>query len=118
MDGKVLRLMAHFGPIRTTTVALPIAAEPLNQHVLASGETVDVHDIAVETDPMFAPTRARVSSVGVRTLVYTPLLHKGNGIGTIGLRRLQFKPFTDSQIRLLKIFADQAVIAFESNWPN
>ena len=79
MDGKVLCLMAHFGPIRTTTVALPIAAEPLNQHVLASGETVYVHDIAAETDPMFAPTRARVSSVGVRTLVYTPLLIRETG---------------------------------------
>src|SRR5512144_3306025 len=57
VDGDALRLMAHVGPVPTTTVALPIASEPLNQHVLASGETVHIHDIVAETDAMFAPTR-------------------------------------------------------------
>ena len=64
---------------------------------------------------MFAPTRARVQTVGVRTLVYAPLLRRGQAIGLIGLRRLEAKPFTDSQIRLLKTFADQAVIAIENS---
>jgi GAF domain-containing protein len=114
VDGEVLRLMAHFGPIPNTTVALPIADEPLNQHVLKSGETVHIHDILAEEDPLFTPTRARVHPVGVRTMVYTPLLSKGQAIGTIGLRRLEVKPFKDSQIRLLKTYADQAVIAIEN----
>jgi GAF domain-containing protein len=114
VDGNVLRLMAHVGPIPNTIAALPIADEPLNQHILVSGETVHIHDILAEEDPMFRPTRARVQSVGVRTLVYTPLLRKGQAIGTIGLRRLEVKPFTDSQIQLLKTFADQAVIAIEN----
>ena len=114
VDGEVLRLMAHVGPIPITIVALPIAGEPLNQHVLRSGETVHIHDILAEEGPMFAPTRARVQTVGVRTLVYAPLLRRGQAIGLIGLRRLEAKPFTDSQIRLLKTFADQAVIAIEN----
>src|SRR5215471_9351299 len=114
VDGDVLRLMAHVGPIGITTVDLPIADEPLNQRVLMSGETVHIEDVLAQDDPMFGPTRARVRSVGVRTLVYTPLLCKGHAIGTIGLGRLEVKPFTDSQIRLLKTFADQAVIAIEN----
>jgi two-component system, NtrC family, sensor kinase len=114
VDGDVLRLMAHTGPIPLTIIALPIAGEPLNQHVLRSGETMHIHDILAEEDPMFAPTRARVQTVGVRTLVYAPLLRGGQAIGTIGLRRLEVKPFTDSQLRLLKTFADQAVIAIEN----
>ena len=114
VDGDVLRLMAHVGPVPTTTVALRIAEEPLVQHVLTSGETLHVHDILAERDPMFAPTRARFESIGLRTLVYQPLLRKGQAIGMIGLRRLEVKPFTDSQIRLLKTFADQAVIAIEN----
>src|SRR5262249_9353829 len=114
VDGDVLRLMAHVGPIPITIAALPTADEPLNQHVLRSGETVHVHDILTEEGPLFAPTRARVQTVGVRTLVYAPLLRKGQAIGLIGLRRLEAKPFTDSQIRLLKTFADQAVIAIEN----
>ena len=115
VDAEVLRLMAHVGPIPITIVALPIAGEPLNQHVLRSGETVHIHDILAEEGPMFAPTRARVQTVGVRTLVYAPLLRRGQAIGLIGLRRLEAKPFTDSQIRLLKTFADQAVIAIENS---
>jgi len=114
VDGDVLRLMAHVGPVPTTIAALPIADEPLNQLILTSGETVHIHDILAEKDPMFAPTRARVKPTGVRTLVYTPLLSRGQAIGTIGLRRLEVKPFTESQIRLLKTFADQAVIAIEN----
>ncbi|HSE90445.1 MAG TPA: GAF domain-containing protein, partial [Candidatus Binatia bacterium] len=114
VDGDVLRLMAHVGPIPSTIVALPIADEPLQQHVMKSGETVHVHDILAEEEPMFASTRKRLQPIGVRTLVYAPLLRKGRGIGTVGLRRLEVKPFTDSQIRILKTFADQAVIAIEN----
>jgi GAF domain-containing protein len=114
VDDDVLRLMAHFGPIPSTAPALPISDDPLHQHVLTAGETVHVHDILSENDSMFAAARARLQPVGVRTLAYAPLLREGRAIGTIGLRRLDVKPFTESQIRLLKTFADQAVIAIEN----
>ena len=70
VDGDVLRLMAHVGSIPSTSAEVRIADEPLNRHVLTSGETVHIHDILAENGPMFAPTRARVGAVGVRTLVY------------------------------------------------
>ena len=114
VDGDVLRLMAHFGPVPSTIAALPIDNEPLLQHLLTSRETVHIHDILAEEDPMFAPTRIRFEPIGVHTLLYQPLVRKGQAIGMIGLRRRLVKPFTDSQIRLLKTFADQAVIAIEN----
>jgi GAF domain-containing protein len=114
IDGDVLRLMAHFGPVPSTIAALPIGNEPLLQHLLTSRETVHIHDILAEEDPMFAPTRIRFEPIGVHTLLYQPLVRKGQAIGMIGLRRRLVKPFTDSQIRLLKTFADQAVIAIEN----
>jgi GAF domain-containing protein len=115
VDGDMLRLMAHFGPVPITIAALPISNEPLLQHLLTSRETVHIHDILAEEDPMFAPTRIRFEPIGVHTLLYQPLVRKEQAIGMIDLRRRLVKPFTDGQIRLLKTFADQAVIAIENS---
>src|SRR5262249_30474398 len=72
--------------------------------------TVHIHDLAAEEN-------IRASSwinLGVRTVLFAPLLREGTAIGAIALRRMEVRPFTEKQIALLETFANQAVIAIEN----
>jgi signal transduction histidine kinase len=54
------------------------------------------------------------SGTDARTYLLVPLRQQGEIIGTLGARRMEVRPFTPAQIKLLETFADQAVIAIEN----
>jgi GAF domain-containing protein len=47
-------------------------------------------------------------------LIAVPILRAGELLGAINIVRYEVLPFTDSQIALMEIFADQATIAIEN----
>src|SRR5262249_32845177 len=58
---------------------------------------------------------ADVGSVGVsRTILIVPLRQQGELVGTLSARRIEVRPFTPVQIKLIETFADQAVSAIEN----
>jgi two-component system, NtrC family, sensor kinase len=72
-----------------------------------------VFDFEIESD---APrgSRAFALAVGGRSQAVVPLLRDGLAIGALALLRVESGPFPESELALLKTFADQAVIAIEN----
>ena len=55
-----------------------------------------------------------VSPTGFRSYLSAPLRSQEEFIGELEARRMEVRPFTSAQIKLLETFADQAVIAIEN----
>ena len=54
------------------------------------------------------------SAGGSARILAAPLRQQGELIGTLNARRIEVRPFTPAQMKLLETFADQAVIAIEN----
>src|SRR5215475_12634606 len=69
----------------------------------------------VESDPSVPPEEVVVARArGYRSIVAVPLVRDARAVGSMAVTRRAAGPFTDSEIALLRTFADQAVIAIEN----
>ena len=85
----------------------PIDSGSVNGRVALTGHAVQVADLAADAD-----YRASGYSVGgYRTLLGVPIRSGGELIGTFGLGRTEVEPFSDAEIELVSLFADQTAIA-------
>ena len=116
VEGEELQRVAVYGPPRRPPL---FATRQVIMRGLVSGRavlerrTVHVADLAAELD-QYPDARPLQEATGARTILATPLLREGVAIGVILIRRLEVRPFSDAQMRLLETFADQAVIAIEN----
>jgi GAF domain-containing protein/anti-sigma regulatory factor (Ser/Thr protein kinase) len=116
VDGDVLRLVAHHGPIPVGAIgaySVPVVRGTVGGRSVLERRTVHVEDLQAESDE-FPVGSERARRYGFRTILSVPLLREGEAIGSIHIRRTTVQQFTESQIALLQTFGDQAVIAIEN----
>jgi GAF domain-containing protein len=115
VDGDVLRLVAHEGPIPSHpvgTTRLLTPAFPSARAVL-EGRTIHIADIQADVGE-YPEGGASARDLNFRTVLIVPLMREGAALGAIAIRRTEVRPFNARQAELLKTFADQAVIAIEN----
>jgi len=73
-----------------------------------------IHAFEPEAEHKVLYPRSRAHELGLQAQVVTPLLREGVPIGTLSVYRKERRPFSDRQIALVQMFANQAVIAIEN----
>jgi GAF domain-containing protein len=114
IEGDKLQLAVSHGPIPIVIREETISRGWVTGRSIVDRRSVHIHDVAMASDKEFPIARAVWRELGHRTVLATPLLTSAGPIGAILIRRVEAKPFTDAQIRLLETFANQAAIALEN----
>jgi len=122
-DGEMITVAADDGRspgtaldvVRSTYPAPPgrqsISARALfERRVIALADAQDPRSYAHEGKA----TAERARAIGYRSILAVPMMRGDVALGTINVARFDVRPFSDTQIELLKTFADQAVIAIEN----
>jgi signal transduction histidine kinase len=89
------------------------ASGTITKRTALAGHTLQVAGTPEEQQAAF-PDRPVPSTGFWGAIASTPLLRDGGAIGTLNIGRREIRRFSEREIALLEVFADQAVIAIEN----
>ena len=115
LEGEALRRTAFHGLAELEgRETLPYRADTLTGRTIAEGKPIHIEDLERVQDE-FPMTWELAQRFGRRqTMLAVPLMREGRPFGAMFLRRTEVRPFTERQIALSKLFADQAAIGIEN----
>src|SRR5262249_52472830 len=117
VDGDQIRLVSINGVseegVEAVRQAYPMRcdAETVIARAIRSAAICHVPDVLVDTSYQ---TKDAARASGFRGSLGVPMIRDGRVIGAIFVARRQPGLFADSQVQLLRTFADQAVVAIEN----
>ena len=118
LDGDVMHLAAHKGQsaqwLETVSRQFP---HKITRDLIAGWAILDreiVHVTDMQNDARFPTSQVLARTMAYCTAMCVPMLRGDTAIGAILVFRQDVHPFDDSEIGLLRTFADQAVIAIEN----
>jgi signal transduction histidine kinase len=116
LEGGTMRRTAFNGPPELLgREIVPYTGGTLIGRAIVEGKAIHVHDIErAQADYPVSWEFAQKFGGRNQTMLAVPLMREGRPFGTMFLRRTEVRPFTDKQVALSKIFADQAAIGIEN----
>ena len=111
-DG-LLQVRARVGPLDTKVPPWAVDRGTVSGRAMVEARTIQVLDLQAAGNE-YPLGQAQAMALGERTTMAAPLLRDDRAIGVLFLRRGEVRPFSDKQVELVQVFADQAVIAIEN----
>ena len=116
-EGDLVRYVAHCGGVIPSSVPVggtrPLTRELVIGRAMLELRLIHLLDAQAEAEE-FPEGSAIARRTGYRTIIAVPLMREGHAIGTIAVRRVEARLFSDKEVELLSNFAVQAVIAIEN----
>ena len=116
-EGNLVRYVAHYGGIIPSSPAVGgtrlLTRDLVIGRAMFESRAIHLLDAQAESEE-FPEGSAIARRTGYRTIIAVPLMRQGYAIGTIAVRRVEAKLFSDKEVELLSNFAAEAVIALEN----
>ncbi len=116
VDADTLRCAAAFGNTGTLQEdeLMPLNRGSVAGRAISDAAPFQIEDLAKASEEEFPVGRELQRRIGHHTALAVPLMREDRAIGAIQLWRMEIRAFSESQVALVKTFADQAAIAIEN----
>jgi class 3 adenylate cyclase/putative methionine-R-sulfoxide reductase with GAF domain len=115
-EGNLIRYVAHYGDVIPSSVAVggtrPLTRDLVIGRAMLESRLIHLLDAQAESQE-FPEGSAIARRTGYRAIIAVPLMREGFAIGTIAVRRVEARLFSEKEVELLSNFAAEAVIAIE-----